>query len=399
MTWSLFTAVLVGLTLCELPLEGQGIGITTPSPSVVVRVEPEENGKVVYAPVAAGTSDDSGADDGAHLALKLVLTNTGGSTLRLKTTTVSFSGPPFAAGAVFTTDKQISAGATVEVDVQNNVAFPGENFNFQLSYPAPPSVTLDLKFDGYNKPVSVTRLLAAHHNAPLSGAYLFPGKTSDLRPGEIWSGRSNSITSLHGSDQRFAYDLGVGAWDPAIDDWSGTFPGTDGTRNEHYRIWEKPIYAGADGIVDSIIRGNADHEPGGEGNGNKIVIRVGDELIGYFHLRQNSIPRGLEPGDPVTAGQFIGRAGDSGNSSHPHLHVHCVKLPIGESSSHLRPLLFNGIQVIERAELDPGDFDASPWVFLLFANKSLPFVRNAIWPGLTVPGTYDAVIHRATIAR
>jgi hypothetical protein len=101
----------------------------------------------------------------------------------------------------------------------------------------------------------------------------------------------------------------------------------------------------------------------------------------------------------VSAGQFIGRAADSGSSSHPHLHVHCVKLPIGESSSHLRPILFNGIQVIERTELDPGDFDGSPWVFLLFTNKSLPFVRNAIWPGLTEPGTYDALVKRTAIAR
>jgi hypothetical protein len=147
-TCHVLAASLAGLGLFELPLEGQGIGITTPSPSVVVRVEPEEDGKVVYAPVAAGTSDDSGADDQAHLALKLVITNTGGSTLRLKTTTVSFLGPPFAAGAVFSTDTQIVAGATVEVHVQNNLAYPGENFNFQLSHPPPPGVTLNLKFDG-----------------------------------------------------------------------------------------------------------------------------------------------------------------------------------------------------------------------------------------------------------
>ena len=50
--------------------------------------------------------------------------------------------------------------------------------------------------------------------------------------------------------------------------------------------------------------------------------------------------------------------------------------------------------------LDPGDFDGSPWTWLLFTSKSLPFVKDAIWPGLTVPGTYEAIFKRAaTLSR
>jgi len=49
-------------------------------------------------------------------------------------------------------------------------------------------------------------------------------------------------------------------------------------------------------VVEDVVRDNPDHEPGGEGPGNKIVLRFGNELLGYFHLRQNSIPVGLVPG-------------------------------------------------------------------------------------------------------
>ncbi|MBS1791196.1 MAG: M23 family metallopeptidase [Acidobacteria bacterium] len=387
--YALVSFLLFGGMLLSRPVEGQGIGgITTPTPPVIVNVEPEEDGKVVYAPIAPGTSDNSGSDDGAHLALKLLVTNQGGSTLHLKTTVVTFAGPPFAAGAVFNTDKQIEPWKTVEVHLQNNVAIPGENFNFQLSYPPPPIVIIKLKFIGYNEPYSLSRSLAAHRNAPPLGAYLFPGKVADLNRGEFWSGRSNSITTLHGNDQRFAYDLGVGKWDSTLNDWTDKKPGADGSKNEDYLVWEKPIYAGATGVVEDVIRDNPDHEPGGDGSGNKIVIRIGDELLGYFHLRQNSVPAYLVPGTAVAAGQFIGRVGDSGAASHPHLHMHCVKLPAGETSSHLRPILFRGIKLVERTELDPNNFAAAPWVPLVIAGKSLPWTRIAIWPALTVPGTY-----------
>lgn len=385
----LLSLSLFGLALSGRPATGQGIGgLTTPPPNVSVKVEPEENGKVVYAPIAAGTSDNSGSDDGAHLALKLLVTNQGAATLQLKTTVVTFAGPPFAAGAVFDTDKQIAPGKTVEVHLQDNVAVPDKNFNFQLSYPPPPIVIIKLKFSGYNEPFSLSRQLAAHRNAPPLGAYLFPGKVADLNPGEFWAGRSNSITSGHGSDQRFAYDMGVGKWDAVLNDWTDKKPGADGSKNEDYLVWEKPIYAGATGVVEDVVRDNPDHEPGGSGPGNKIVIRIGNELLGYFHLRQNSVPAALVPGAAVAAGQFIGRAGDSGSSSHPHLHMHVVNLPVGQTSTHLRPLLFRGIKLVERTELDPNNFAAAPWLSTGIAGKSLPWVKIAIWPALTVPGTY-----------
>src|SRR4030095_5533130 len=46
-------------------------------------------------------------------------------------------------------------------------------FNFLLSFPPPPTVLINLKFTGYREPVSLSRQLAAHINAPPEGSYLF----------------------------------------------------------------------------------------------------------------------------------------------------------------------------------------------------------------------------------
>jgi hypothetical protein len=388
---SLLSLLLFWLVLFAGTATGRRLGgLPSPPPSVSIKVEPEENGKVVYAPIAQGTSNNSGSADGSHLALKLLVTNQGTGTLQLKTTTVTFAGPPFAAGAVFNTDKQIAPGKTAEVELQANVAVPDKNFNFMLSYPPPPVVGIKLKFNGYNEPVSLSRQLAAHQNPASQGAYLFPGKTDDLKPGEFWAGRSNSITALHGGDQRFAYDMGVGKWDQQLNDWTDKLPGTNGSHNTDYLVWEKPIYAGANGVIDSVVRDNPDHQPGGENvGGNKIVIRIGNELLGYFHLRQNSIPANLKPGDAVVAGQYIGKVGDSGAASHPHLHTHCCWCPKDQipCNCHLRPMLFRHVKLVERTKLNPNNFAAAPWV-TLYAGRSLPWTNIAIWPALTAPGTY-----------
>jgi hypothetical protein len=68
--------------------------------------------------------------------------------------------------------------------------------------------------------------------------------------------------------------------------------------------------------------------------------------------------------------------------------MHCVKSPVHQSSTDLRPIIFRGIKLVQRTHLDPNNVAAAPWVTLSHVPKSLPWVRVVIWPGLTVPGTY-----------
>jgi murein DD-endopeptidase MepM/ murein hydrolase activator NlpD len=55
--------------------------------------------------------------------------------------------------------------------------------------------------------------------------------------------------------------------------------------------------------------------------GNVVVVAIGrGHFAVYAHLRPGSVS--VEEGDPVRAGQEIGRIGNSGHSLAPHLHFH-----------------------------------------------------------------------------
>ena len=55
--------------------------------------------------------------------------------------------------------------------------------------------------------------------------------------------------------------------------------------------------------------------------GNHVVIDHGNEEYSLLaHLQQNSVT--VSVGEEINAGQQIGRCGNSGNTSEPHLHYH-----------------------------------------------------------------------------
>lgn len=80
--------------------------------------------------------------------------------------------------------------------------------------------------------------------------------------------------------------------------------------------WGEPVLAAHDGIVDRVQRG-----PNEERGGLyvRLAHRDGTVFTQYFHLA--AIPRWMEPGRTVRAGEVIGLVGDTGvKSSGPHLH-------------------------------------------------------------------------------
>jgi len=100
----------------------------------------------------------------------------------------------------------------------------------------------------------------------------------------------------------------------------------DGTNNEDYFSFGKRLNAPADGIIIDMQNTIEDNPIVGEFNseeplGNYIII---DHLNGEFsfmaHLKKNSITVNL--GDNVQKGQEVGKIGNSGRSTGPHLHYH-----------------------------------------------------------------------------
>jgi hypothetical protein len=56
--------------------------------------------------------------------------------------------------------------------------------------------------------------------------------------------------------------------------------------------------------------------------GNYMIVEGASAVAFYAHLRRDSLL--LRTGDAVRAGEVIGRVGNSGNSSMPHLHFHLM---------------------------------------------------------------------------
>jgi len=132
----------------------------------------------------------------------------------------------------------------------------------------------------------------------------------------------------HGTGQRYAYDIFK------VVDGSG-YSGNGGTNEDTYTFGARLNAPGAGKIIAIENNFEDNTKPGvinsniGSRNtlaGNYIII---DHLNGEYsllaHLKKGSII--VSVGDTVTKGQEVGQAGNSGNSSGPHLHYQLQNTP------------------------------------------------------------------------
>ena len=104
----------------------------------------------------------------------------------------------------------------------------------------------------------------------------------------------------------------------------------DGRGLADYYAYDRVVRAPAAGKVVAVHDGTADASPGRpdprSGGGNRIVVEVGPgQHLFIAHLRAGSIP--LVTGQSVRQGDLVGRVGNSGNSSEPHVHLHLQDTP------------------------------------------------------------------------
>ncbi len=126
-----------------------------------------------------------------------------------------------------------------------------------------------------------------------------------------------------------------------------------------YLCFDMPVLSPAWGVVASCQDGIPDNMPGSinltENWGNHVLIALssGDYVL-LAHLRQGSI--NVVPGQSVQPGIPLGRCGNSGRSSQPHLHLHVQRgygLGAPTRPFHLSAFLSGGTFVLDSL-LDKG---------------------------------------------
>jgi hypothetical protein len=171
----------------------------------------------------------------------------------------------------------------------------------------------------------------------------------------------SALQSVNGdlvNSQRFAID-----W-MRLDE-QGRFVSGDASRPESWAGYDQPVLAVAIGRVVAMRNDLDDQLPGhlpdpaslaiDTVDGNYVVLDLGDGFFAFYaHMRKGSVS--VRVGQTVRPGQEIGRLGNSGNTSAPHLHLQVMA---GAS-----PLGANGLPYVFRAftlrgVIDPVRFAAA----------------------------------------
>ncbi|MCP3872602.1 MAG: M23 family metallopeptidase [Desulfobacteraceae bacterium] len=105
-----------------------------------------------------------------------------------------------------------------------------------------------------------------------------------------------------------------------------------------YEIFEEIIYSPCDGEVIKVAGDRPDMVPLEMDKkrplGNYVAINYKGTIVYLAHMMKGSLL--VKKGDRVKVGQPIGKVGNSGNTSEPHLHMHA------EHESQGVPVTFNG---------------------------------------------------------
>lgn len=160
-----------------------------------------------------------------------------------------------------------------------------------------------------------------------------------------WGGDSihSNLPHVIWPSERWAYDLVMEPYN------------TGSTHLEDYGIWNEEVLSPVFGTVIAAYDDEADIMPGSEDvlsmEGNHVYLqmeRTGTYLL-LNHLKKDSVT--VKVGDDVQPGDVLGRVGNSGSTSEPHLHIHHQRQnPI----QTLHPILAEGLPLyFQDTDADP----------------------------------------------
>jgi len=140
-------------------------------------------------------------------------------------------------------------------------------------------------------------------------------------------GGSNALINYHNVDQRQRYALDITKLNAFGTRATGVYPG----QLSRYAIYGDTLYSPCRGTVREAVSGLPEYPPPKRGHGhpagNRVVIECRGTHVHLAHMMPVSVA--VDSGSVVAAGIPIGRVGNSGNTSEPHLHIHATREGIG----------------------------------------------------------------------
>jgi len=143
--------------------------------------------------------------------------------------------------------------------------------------------------------------------------------------------------------------------------------------SSQYYCWDRPIYAPVDGVVvrvgdrwednkttniwrtiwlwynatyrfrPKMVNGRLDIRPNA---GNHVMIKTEDGYVVFLaHLRNGSIT--VREGQNVSQGELVGKVGNSGNSTAPHLHINLFDQVEDPYKSKVLPFVFKHYEMLD----------------------------------------------------
>jgi hypothetical protein len=128
----------------------------------------------------------------------------------------------------------------------------------------------------------------------------------------------------------------------------GKFFDGDGARNDQWFAYGAEVLAVATGTVVSVRDGMPEETPNqpiqhvkqlSDFGGNAVTIEIAPGVFAFYaHFQPGSIT--VNVGDTVQTGQVLGKLGNSGKSTAPHLHLHLIDAPDPVTANSL-PMVFD----------------------------------------------------------
>jgi len=163
-----------------------------------------------------------------------------------------------------------------------------------------------------------------------------------LREGISLVGHGGSDPSINYHNvhpqQRYALDISGLNW-LGLRSWS-----LDSSRLNQYAVYGRTLYSPCDATVRSVVSDLPDQIPPASDPehpaGNHVELEVEGVRIFLAHMQPGSIL--VKPGEQVKRGVPLGKVGNSGNTTEPHLHLHAVRGGTGLYDGEGIPLTFRG---------------------------------------------------------